>query len=109
MSFAKPAPISHMRAYRLPVVRDGASVFRRTRDLFIHTRGLRAHLTVIAKVERDRAVAAIAAREGCAVGSGYTHDQITKAFLEAYYVKHGRLPPYCRHTWRMTNQPGFAQ
>lgn len=57
--------------------------------------------SIIAKVERDRAVAEIAEREGCDVGSGYTSDENTKAFLRAYFRHHNRLPEYVRASWKL--------
>ncbi len=55
--------------------------------------------SIIAKVERDRAVAAIAEEYGD-VGSGYPGDQTTRSFLETYVETHGELPDCARSTWK---------
>ncbi|WP_254766848.1 ribonuclease HII [Salinilacihabitans rarus] len=57
--------------------------------------------SVIAKVERDAHVAAIAAEydEYGGVGSGYPSDPATRAFLEAYVDDRGELPPCARSSW----------
>lgn len=55
--------------------------------------------SVVAKVERDRRMGAIAADHG-AVGSGYPSDPTTRAFLREYVREHGSLPDCARATWR---------
>ncbi len=57
--------------------------------------------SIVAKVERDRAIALIASQEGGSVGSGYPSDPATKAFFSRYFREHGRLPAYIRHTWNI--------
>jgi ribonuclease HII len=57
--------------------------------------------SIVAKVERDAAVAGIARDEGMPLGSGYPGDPLTKTFLALYYRAHGCLPPYIRHTWNI--------
>lgn len=54
--------------------------------------------SVIAKVERDAHIAALATEYGD-VGSGYPGDEATRAFLESYVADHGRLPPIARESW----------
>ncbi|RQG91670.1 ribonuclease HII [Natrarchaeobius halalkaliphilus] len=54
--------------------------------------------SVIAKVERDAHVDAIAAEHGD-VGSGYPSDPTTREFLETYVDDHGDLPPFARESW----------
>lgn len=54
--------------------------------------------SIVAKVERDRHVAAIAAEYGD-VGSGYPSDPTTRKFLESYVREHGELPPFARSSW----------
>jgi ribonuclease HII len=54
--------------------------------------------SVVAKVERDAAVAALAAEYG-AVGSGYPSDPTTREFLREYVREHGSLPACARSSW----------
>lgn len=54
--------------------------------------------SVIAKVERDAHVEAIAAEYG-EVGSGYPSDPATRSFLESYVADRGELPPFARESW----------
>ncbi|RQH00319.1 ribonuclease HII [Natrarchaeobius oligotrophus] len=54
--------------------------------------------SVIAKVERDAHVAALAAEYGD-LGSGYPSDPTTRQFLETYVDDHGDLPPFARESW----------
>ncbi len=54
--------------------------------------------SIVAKVERDAHVAAIAAEYGD-VGSGYPGDRTTREFLERYVADHGELPPFARRSW----------
>ncbi|WP_338741289.1 ribonuclease HII [Haloplanus salilacus] len=57
-----------------------------------------AAASVIAKVERDARVAAIADAYG-EVGSGYPSDERTRAFLADYVRDHGELPACARTSW----------
>ncbi|SDJ99548.1 ribonuclease HII [Natronorubrum texcoconense] len=54
--------------------------------------------SIIAKVERDAHVAAIADEYG-PVGSGYPSDPNTREFLESYVDEHAELPPFARESW----------
>ncbi|WP_408959441.1 ribonuclease HII [Natrinema sp. 74] len=54
--------------------------------------------SVIAKVERDSHVAALAEEYG-PIGSGYPGDSTTREFLAAYVDDHGALPPFARESW----------
>ena len=54
--------------------------------------------SVIAKVERDRRVAALADEYGD-VGSGYPSDPATRAFLQEFVRDEGRLPACARSSW----------
>ena len=54
--------------------------------------------SIVAKVERDAHVDAIAAEYGD-VGSGYPSDPNTREFLESYVDEHGDLPPFARESW----------
>ena len=55
--------------------------------------------SVVAKVERDRRVADLAAEFG-EVGSGYPSDPTTRTFLREYVRTHGALPDCARRSWR---------
>ncbi|MEA3200613.1 MAG: ribonuclease [Thermoplasmata archaeon] len=57
-----------------------------------------AAASILAKVERDRHIANLAAEHG-AIGSGYSHDETTRAWLAAYVAREGKLPPIARHHW----------
>ncbi|WP_440766076.1 ribonuclease HII [Natronorubrum sp. DTA7] len=54
--------------------------------------------SIIAKVERDAHVAAIAEEYG-PVGSGYPSDPNTRKFLESYVEEYAALPPFARESW----------
>ncbi len=58
-----------------------------------------AAASIIAKVERDAAIAELRRRYGD-FGSGYPSDERTVRFLEEYLAAHGRLPSCARSTWR---------
>lgn len=57
--------------------------------------------SILAKVERDRRVAAIDAAhpDRGTVGSGYPSDPDTRAFLETYVAETGEIPACARRTW----------
>jgi len=55
--------------------------------------------SIIAKVERDRRIAAIDNEYDIAVGSGYPSDPTTRDFLAAYVDRHGDLPACARASW----------
>jgi len=54
--------------------------------------------SIVAKVERDAHVAALADEHG-AIGSGYPGDPTTREFLSTYVDEHGELPPFARASW----------
>lgn len=55
--------------------------------------------SIVAKVERDKRMAAIGDRYDREVGSGYPSDSTTQAFLESYVSAKGELPPCARESW----------
>jgi ribonuclease HII len=57
-----------------------------------------AAASVVAKVERDARIEALAEEYG-EVGSGYPSDGTTRAFLAAYVRDHGELPGCARASW----------
>ncbi|MDD1659968.1 MAG: ribonuclease HII, partial [Methanomicrobiales archaeon] len=54
--------------------------------------------SIVAKVTRDAAIAALASEHG-EIGSGYPSDPYTVAHLEKYLRDHGHPPPYARRSW----------
>lgn len=59
--------------------------------------------SIIAKVERDREIELIR-REYGEVGSGYTHDPRTIAFIENYYRENGEFPGFVRRSWKTASR-----
>jgi ribonuclease HII len=55
--------------------------------------------SIVAKVDRDAAVAELAEEYG-AVGSGYPSDPTTREFLREYVAETGDLPPCARRSWQ---------
>lgn len=62
-----------------------------------------AAASIVAKVERDRLVAALEAEFG-PVGSGYASDPVTKAFLARWHEQHGTLPHCARKHWQTSRR-----
>jgi len=60
---------------------------------------LAAAASIIAKVERDRRMAAIGKAYDQPVGSGYPSDRTTRTFLTAYVETNGELPDCARRSW----------
>ncbi|MDD1657095.1 MAG: ribonuclease HII [Methanomicrobiales archaeon] len=54
--------------------------------------------SIVAKVTRDEAIAALASVHG-EIGSGYPSDPYTVAHLESYLNAHHHPPPYARRSW----------
>jgi ribonuclease HII len=93
------------------IIADGARMFAPLREQFpqlrAYDRGERRHCAVaaasiVAKDERDRRFAAIAARYkaefGELAGGGYLNPA-TRAFLDDFRRRYGRLPDEARRTW----------
>ncbi|MEZ3116988.1 ribonuclease HII [Halobaculum sp. MBLA0147] len=59
-----------------------------------------AAASILAKVERDRRMAAIDERYDRPVGSGYPSDETTREFLAAYVTETGSLPECARASWQ---------
>lgn len=57
-----------------------------------------AAASIVAKVRRDQRIAELRERYGD-IGSGYTSDPITIAFLERWVSEHGELPEFARKSW----------
>ena len=62
--------------------------------------------SIVAKVERDAHVAALATEYGN-LGSGYPGDPTTRDFLRAFVREHGYLPDCARESWQ-TSQDVLA-
>ena len=60
--------------------------------------------SIIAKVERDRAIEEIKKEAGVDFGVGYSHDQRTVDFVDTLIKTHRRLPAYVRKSWITTQQ-----
>ena len=59
--------------------------------------------SIIAKVDRDRAIQEIKTRVNFDFGVGYSHDKRTIEFVQMLVKKHkGDLPPYVRRSWITT-------
>lgn len=60
--------------------------------------------SIMAKVERDRALAAIAAHLephlDIPLGSGYPSDKRTRTFIKKWLQQYGDLPPHTRRSWK---------
>jgi len=55
--------------------------------------------SILAKVRRDREMRVIEEEIGDTIGSGYSSDPDTIAFLEKWIKKKGTLPPHTRTSW----------
>jgi len=55
--------------------------------------------SIIAKVERDKAIQELRERYGD-LGSGYVTDPKTVGFLEKWLAKHGSYPEFVRKSWK---------
>jgi ribonuclease HII len=67
--------------------------------------------SIVAKVERDRAIAALAESIGEEIGSGYPSDPRTVAALRRHLTSDGDVPPWVRRSWKtvqrvMPERPG---
>jgi ribonuclease HII len=55
--------------------------------------------SILAKLTRDEEMARISSEVGENVGSGYTSDPVTMAFIERAIRENGVLPPHTRKSW----------
>lgn len=58
--------------------------------------------SIIAKVERDRAIEELKKKVDFDFGVGYPHDERTIEFVESLVKSRKKLPPYVRKTWVTT-------
>ncbi len=60
--------------------------------------------SIVAKVRRDRAVAALARELGSEIGSGYPSDRITVAFVREFLADARAVPSWLRGSWAPTRR-----
>jgi len=58
--------------------------------------------SIVAKVERDRAMAQLGKELGAELGSGYPADPVTIAFLKDHLPRAGQRPYWLRSSWQTT-------
>lgn len=59
--------------------------------------------SILAKVHRDSLIREICDSVGENVGSGYSHDPVTREYLKSYYNKNKCMPPFARKSWKTTS------
>ncbi|MBI4043702.1 MAG: ribonuclease HII [Candidatus Diapherotrites archaeon] len=59
--------------------------------------------SIIAKVQRDEEIQKLANTYG-EMGSGYSHDPLTIAFIQRWLKEHGTLPPFARKQWETSQR-----
>ena len=59
--------------------------------------------SIVAKVERDKRIEKLYKKYGD-FGSGYPADPKTKAFLDAYFKKYGKVPAEARKSWETSKR-----
>lgn len=64
--------------------------------------------SILAKVERDDRIRAIADEIGQDIGSGYPSDPTTRAFLTTWRKEHNQPPPFARDAWSTLEKLGFG-
>ena len=60
--------------------------------------------SIVAKVTRDRRMSLIEEELGEPIGSGYTSDPVTRAFMERWLSANGTLPPHARLSWKTSQR-----
>ncbi|HUV60712.1 MAG TPA: ribonuclease HII [Thermoplasmata archaeon] len=60
--------------------------------------------SIIAKVTRDHRIGLIRDELGVEVGSGYTSDPVTRAFMQTWLDENGSLPPHVRRSWKTSQK-----
>jgi ribonuclease HII len=59
--------------------------------------------SIVAKVVRDRAIVTLSKKYGT-IGSGYSSDPVTIAFLSSYIDEHKKPPPIARKSWKTVSR-----
>ena len=60
--------------------------------------------SVIAKVERDRAMISLSQELGRDLGSGYPHDELSTSYIREFVKEHGKPPTIARSSWLTTQR-----
>ena len=60
--------------------------------------------SIIAKVERDKAIAKIEKKHNIRIGTGYPHDPLTIKFLGDWLKKNRKYPEFVRTSWDTSNR-----
>jgi ribonuclease HII len=60
--------------------------------------------SIIAKVTRDSRIDSIQEEVGQPIGSGYTSDPLTRAFIKEWLEREHSLPPHVRRTWETSQK-----
>jgi len=63
-----------------------------------------AAASILAKVERDKAVREIESSLGLEIGSGYPSDPRTLRFLREWYTRNRSFPDFVRKSWRTAKE-----
>jgi ribonuclease HII len=58
--------------------------------------------SIVAKVQRDRAVVRLARSLGAEIGSGYPSDRVTREYVREALLRPDELKPWLRHSWATT-------
>jgi len=59
--------------------------------------------SIVAKVVRDRAIVTLSKKYGT-IGSGYSSDPLTIAFLSSYIDEYNKPPPIARKSWKTVSR-----
>ena len=59
--------------------------------------------SIVAKVVRDRAIVTLSKKYGT-IGSGYSSDPLTIAFLSSYIDEYKKPPPIARKSWKTVSR-----
>ena len=66
--------------------------------------GCVACASVVAKVERDRAMQSLSEELGVNLGTGYPHDPLSIEYIRSYIREHGKAPVIARSSWITTQR-----
>lgn len=66
--------------------------------------GCVACASVVAKVERDRAMQSLSEEVGVDLGTGYPHDPLSIEYIRSYVREHGKAPVIARSSWITTQR-----
>lgn len=63
-----------------------------------------AAASIIAKVERDRAMESLSEELGRDIGTGYPHDDLSTSYIRDFVKEHGKAPAIARTSWMTTQR-----